>query len=134
MKKIILFLVIILTLNSCFLAITGAPHNHSYKEINGINDLNLDVHCMYLNKTFEIRNADPNDSLYIKSSNFKKPSEKKSLNGKIQTDSIRFYNWRIGDMKYHRNILKDTIEIIKIRNQKIEKVYMFVAESENNKN
>ena len=37
-------------------------------------------------------------------------------------------------MKYHRNILKDTIEIIKIRNQKIEKVYMFVAESENSKN
>ncbi len=134
MRKIILFIIIILTLNSCFLAITGAPHNHSYKEINGNNELNLIVHCMYLNKTFEIRNANPNDSLYIKSSSFKNPSEKKSLNGKIRTDSIRYYNWRILDGKYHKNLMKDTIEIIDITNQNNQKVYKFIAEFKSNKN
>ena len=133
MKKIVFFILTILTLNSCFLAITGAPHNHSYKEINGYNDLDVNVHCMYLNKTFEIGNADPKDSLYIKSSSFKKPTEKKSLNGGTRIDSIRFYNWRISDTKYHKNILKDTIEIIKITKDKNEKVYRFVAVPTNKK-
>ncbi|MCU7618439.1 hypothetical protein NZ698_14660 [Chryseobacterium sp. PBS4-4] len=128
MKKTTLFILIILTLNSCFLAITGAPHNHSYREINGYSNLNLHVHCMYLNKTFEIRNANPNDSVYIKSSHFNKLAEKVSFNEKKRSDSIRFYNLRIGDMKYHRNLTKDIIEII-ITNQKNEKVYKFVAES-----
>lgn len=34
---------------------------------------------MYLNKTFEIRNSNPNDSLFIQSSSFKNPSEKNLL-------------------------------------------------------
>lgn len=133
MKKIIFFILITFALNSCFLAITGAPHTHTYKEINGNGDLNVNVHCMYLNKTFEIRNTNPDDSLYIKSSAFKKPSEKKSLNKNTRTDSIRFYNWRIGDIKYHKNLTKDTIEIIKITQQGNSKIYKFVSESMKNK-
>jgi len=129
MKKLIPFILIIMTLNSCVLGITGAPHKHSYKEINGNNELNLNVHCMYMNKTFEIRNANPKDSLYIKSASFKNPSEMKSLNGKVRPDSIRHYNWRILDGKYHKNLMKDTIEIIKITNQNNQKKYKFIADS-----
>lgn len=119
----------IITLNSCVLGITGAPHKHSYKEIDGNNELNLSVRCMSMNKTFEIRNANPDDSLYIKSSSFKNPSEMKSLNGKVGPDLIRHYNWRILDGKYHKNLMKDTIEIIKIRNQNNQKKYIFIADS-----
>ena len=44
----ILFFIFIGTsiLNSCFLAITGAPHNHFYKEIHNKDNLQLQVHCM----------------------------------------------------------------------------------------
>ena len=131
MKKIALFLLITLTLNSCVLGITGAPHKHSYKEIDGNNELNLSVRCMSLNKIFEIRNANPNDSLYIKSSNFKNPTEMKSLNGKIGSDSIRYYNWRIRDGKYHRNLMNDTIVLVKITDQNNQKIYKFIPESKN---
>lgn len=87
---------------------------------------------MYMNKTFEIRNANPKDSLYIKSASFKNPSEMKSLNGKVRPDSIRHYNWRILDGKYHKNFMKDTIEIIKITNQNDQKKYIFTADSKKN--
>jgi len=129
MKKIILFILITMTFNSCVLGITGAPHKHTYKEINGNEEFVLSVHCMYMNKTFEIKNADPNDSIYIKSISFKNPSEVKSLNGKIRPDSIRYYNWRISDGKYHKNLMNDTIKIIKITNQNDQKKYIFIADS-----
>jgi len=131
MKKTALFLLITLTLNSCVLGITGAPHKHSYKEIDGNNELNLTVRCMSMNKTFEITNANPGDSLYIKSSSFKNPTEMKSLNGKIGSDSIRYYNWRITDGKYHRNLMNDTIVIVKITDQNNQKNYKFILESNN---
>ena len=76
MKKIVLMLLFIFLLNSCFLAVTGAPHEHYYKEINGKNDLKLSVVCYYLNKTFSFKNNGFEDSIYIKSSVFKKPTEK----------------------------------------------------------
>lgn len=79
MKKIITSIILILTLNSCFLGITGAPHSHLYREITGNSTIKVNVHCMYLNKTFEIRNSNPNDSLFIQSSSFKNPSEKNLL-------------------------------------------------------
>ncbi|HXJ99493.1 MAG TPA: hypothetical protein VNJ50_11635 [Gelidibacter sp.] len=128
MKKIITSIILILTLNSCFLGITGAPHSHLYREITGNSTIKVNVHCMYLNKTFEIRNSNPNDSLFIQSSSFKNPSEKRSLNRDIPTDSIRYYNWRIGDIRYHKNILKDTIEIIKITKKGNQIAHKFVAE------
>jgi len=129
MKKLIPFILMIITLNSCVIRITGAPHKHTYKEINGNNELNVSVRCMSMNKTFEIRNANPDDSLYIKSSSFKNQTEMKSLNGKVRPDSIRHYNWRILDGKYHKNLMKDTIEIINIRNQNNQKKYIFTADS-----
>lgn len=94
MKILIPFILITMTFNSCVLGITGVPHIHTYKEINGNVDLNLSVHCMYMNKTFEIKNADeirntdPKDSIYIKSLSFKTSSEKKSLNGIAGSDTI----------------------------------------------
>lgn len=121
-----------MTLNSCTLGITGAPHKHTYKEINGNNELNLSVRCMSMNKIFEIRNANPGDSLYIKSLSFKNPTEMKSLNGEIASDSIRYYNCRILDGKYHKNLMKDTIEIIKITNKNNQKKYIFIADSKVN--
>jgi len=121
-----------MTLNSCVLGITGAPHKHTYKEIYGNNELNLSVRCMSMNKTFEIRNGNPNDSLYIKSLSFKNSSEMKSLNGKVGPDSIRHYNWRILDGKYHKNLMNDTVEIIKITNQNNQKKYIFIADSKKN--
>lgn len=134
MKNLIPFIFIIMTLNSCILGITGAPHEHTHKEINGNNELNLNVRCMSMNKSFEIRNANPSDSLYIKSLSFKKPSEMKSLNGNVRPDSVRYYNWRILDGKYHKNLMNDTIEIIKITNQNDQKIYKFIADSKNNNN
>src|SRR5690606_20096332 len=131
MKKTALFLLITLTLNSCVLGITGAPHKHSYKEIDGNNELNLTVRCMSMNKTFEITNANPGDSLHIKSSSIKNPTEMKSLNGKIGSDSIRYYNWRITDGKYHRKLMNDTIVIVKITDQNTQKNYKFILESNN---
>ncbi|SEH80537.1 hypothetical protein SAMN02927937_01527 [Paenimyroides aquimaris] len=132
--KSLIFIPIILTLNSCFLAITGAPHFHSYKEINNKNDLKLDVHCMYLNKTFEIRNTNPSDSIYIQSLSFKKPNERKSLNHNNFSDSVRFYNWRIGDMKYHNKKREDTIQIIQVTNNGKQNIYKYILELNNGKN
>ena len=131
--KSLIFIAIILTLNSCLLAITGAPHFHSYKEINNKNDLKLDVHCMYLNKTFEIKNTNPSDSIYIQSSSFKNPNERKSLNHNNFSDSVRFYNWRIGDMKYHNKKRKDTIQIIQLTNDGKQNIYKYVLELNNEK-
>lgn len=127
--KIVAFILIMLTLNSCFLAITGAPHLHAYKEVSDKNDLKLNVHCMYLNKTFEIRNVNPNDSIFIQSLSFKKPNEIKSLNHNNLSDSIRFYNWRIGDRKYHSKKRKDTINIIRVVSNGDKMVYRFVLDS-----
>ncbi|MGV0830039.1 hypothetical protein ACTS9C_14465 [Empedobacter brevis] len=131
MKIFIFFssFLIILTLNSCFLAITGVPHSHRYKEISDKNDLKLNVFCTYLIKRFEIRNVNPNDSIYIQSLSFKKLNEGKSLNHNNLSDSLRFYNWRIGDMKYHNKKRKDTINIIKITSNGDKTVYKFVLDS-----
>jgi hypothetical protein len=129
--KSLIFILILLTLNSCFLAITGAPHSHSYKEINDKNDLKLNVHCMYLNKTFEIRNTNSSDSIYIQSSSFKKPNERKSLNHNDFSDSVRFYNWRIGDIKYHNKKRKDKIQIIQVKNNGTQNIYKYVLELNN---
>lgn len=107
---------------------------HSYKEINNKNELNVNVHCMYLNKTFEIRNAIPSDSIYIQSSSFKKPNERKSLNLNRMTDSVRYYNWRIGDMKYHSKKRKDTIQIIRISKEGYQNDYKYVLESKSKNN
>lgn len=128
MKKIVLILFIAFLLNSCFLAITGTPHTHSYKEINGKNDLKLGVVCYYLNKTFSIKNIGFEDSIYIKSSSFKKPEEKKSFNKINGKDSLYHYGWRIGDRKYHKNFEKDTIEIIKVTKEGHTINYKFIGE------
>lgn len=133
MKKIIPFILVVSTLNSCFLAITGAPHQHYYKEISGKDDLKLQVHCMYLNKTFEIRNSNSEDSIYIKSTSFKNSDKMISLNGKKNYDSIKYYNWRIGDMKYHKNLNKDVIELIRNTKEGNQIVYKFIGETNNNK-
>ncbi|WDF45203.1 hypothetical protein PQ459_09860 [Chryseobacterium sp. KACC 21268] len=127
MKRIITILLLISTLNSCFLAITGAPHQHSYKEVNNKDDLKLLVHCMYLNKTFEVHNANTQDSIYIKSSSFKRPNEKLSLND-AKSDSVKYYNWRIGDLKYHKNLPKDVIEITRITKEGNQIDYKFIAD------
>lgn len=119
------FILIILTLNSCFLAITGAPHYHTYKEISGKDDLKLGIHCMYLNKTFEIRNTNPNDTIYIQSSSFNNPNKKIAVNHYL-ADSVRFYNWRIGDMRYHNKKRKDTINIQRISAKGEKTLYKFV--------
>lgn len=63
---------------------------------------------------FEIRKTNPSDSIFIQSSSFRKSYEIKSLNHKELSDSIRYYNWRVGDMKYHNKNRKDTIQIIQI--------------------
>ncbi|MDM1551861.1 hypothetical protein [Empedobacter falsenii] len=126
--RIIKLLFIFLTLNSCFLAITGMPHNHYYKEINNKNDLKVKVHCMYLNKTFEIRNTIPSDFIYIQSSSFKKPNERKLLNQKMISDSVIYYNWRIGDLKYHNKKRKDTIQIIRISKEGKQSNYKYILE------
>ncbi len=128
MKRIIVILLLISTLNSCFLAITGAPHQHSYKEVDNKDDLKLLVHCMYLNKTFEVHNVNTEDSIYISSSSFKKSNEKLSLNGN-NADSIRYYNWRIGDIKYHKNLSQDVIEITKITKKGNQINYKFIADN-----
>ena len=133
MKKYIVIILSSIILNSCFLAITGTPHTHLYKELNGKNDISLNVHCMYLNKTFEIRDSNPQDSLYIKSSNFKNPTEAKSLNKNRASDSTRYYNWRIGDMKYHKKIAKDTIEILKTMKGGNYTKYRFVYDANSKK-
>lgn len=111
------------------MAITGAPHNHSTREINNEKDLTLNVYCMSLNKTFKIEKVNPEDSLFIKSSSFKNPKEKKLLNKNKSSDSTRFYNWRIGDMKFHKGISKDTIEIIKLTKNGNKINYKFVIDS-----
>lgn len=128
MKKIVLILLFILLLNSCFLAITGAPHEHSYEEINGKNDLKLSVICYYLNKTFSFKNSGFEDSIFIKSSVFKKPTQKKSFYKINSSDSLYHYSWRIGDRKYHKNFKTDTIEVIKITKKGDTINYKFIGE------
>lgn len=123
------FILNILSLNSCFLAITGAPHSHSYKEISDKNDLKLNVLCTYLIKWIKIGNVNPNDSIYIQSSSLKKLNERKLLNHDDSSDSVRFYGLRIGDMKYHSKKRKDTINIIRITSNGNKTVYKFLLDS-----
>ncbi|MGV0978128.1 hypothetical protein [Empedobacter falsenii] len=104
------------------------PHNHYYKEINNKNDLKVKVHCMYLNKTFEIRNTIPSDFIYIQFSSFKKPNERKLLNQKMISDSVIYYNWRIGDLKYHNKKRKDTVQIIRISKEGKQSNYKYILE------
>ncbi|MDM1137410.1 MULTISPECIES: hypothetical protein [unclassified Empedobacter] len=128
------FILIILTLNSCFLAITGAPHSHSYKEISDKNDLKLNVFCTYLIKQIKIGNVNPNDSIYIQSSSLKKLNERKLLNHNDLSDSMRFYNLRIGDIKFHSKKRKDTINIIRITSNGDKTVYKFLLDSSDKEN
>ncbi|WP_438967259.1 hypothetical protein [Flavobacterium sp.] len=127
MKKNVLILLFILLLNSCFLAVTGAPHEHYYKEINGKNDLKLSVVCYYLNKTFSFKNSGFEDSIFIKSSVFKKPTQKKSFYKINSSDSLYHYIWRIGDRKYHKNFKTDIIEVIKITKKGDTIIYKFIG-------
>jgi len=129
--KSLIFIPIILTLNSCFLAITGTPHNHKYQETNNKNDLTLDVTCMYLNKTFVVGKVNPTDSIIIKSTSFESNNKKNILLQNNISDSIRFYNWRIGDGKYHKNISNDTIEIFRITKDGNKNLYQFTYKSQN---
>jgi hypothetical protein len=81
-----------------------------------------------LNKTFSFKNNGFEDSIYIKSSVFKKSTEKKLFYKINSSDSLYHYGWRVGDRKHHKNFKTDIIEVIKITKKGDTINYKFIVE------
>ncbi len=121
-----LFIVCILTLNSCLT--TGAPHGHIAESINGSNSkIKVRISCQPNSKYYTVSGFEKNDSLYITSRKMK-GQENKMIDKKFLciSDSVKSYRLRIGDHNFHRKLLNDTVEVKVVKPDSSYKVYKFL--------
>ena len=127
MKKILVIiftLLSIIILNSCFLAITGAPHTHFYDDISkNENKINLSVFCTPRWKTYRITIVKNDDKAYVKSKAFRNSDEYYLFDK--ENDNSKGYELKINDTKFHR-YFTDTILVKIIDNNNIENIHKFL--------
>ena len=128
MKRIIIILILILTLNSCFLFMPpGAPHGHSFEDIDNPNSqIGVSIMCTQGKKYYRISGIEKNDSVNISSNKIKR-AKSFYLSNSYSTDSSKLYYLRIGDFNFHRKLLDDTVKVNVIKPNSDISTYKFLV-------
>jgi len=128
MKKIMIILLISQMANSCFLMPLGAPQGHKTKNITNPNSqIKMIISCLPYDKYYIVSGTEVNDNIYISSGKMEKQENLLTDKTFVNHNNEKAYRLRIGDAKFQRKILKDTINVRIVKSDSTIEIYKFLV-------
>ncbi len=131
--SIVTLIFLCLFFESCLFMPPSAPRSHNYKNISNSN-IKLSVTSTQFSKRFIISGVNTSDSLLIKSSKINNSEKFFYHKGFFDDlDSSRLYYLKIGNHKFYKNLLKDTltIKIFESKSNNVFSIHKFIPLKDN---